>query len=154
MKRGPDNCPKCGRLIRDYDMTGCEEPNGQRWCIEHLPPPPSERADSGHFSAGVAFSGVIAAATAALCTALRPSLVLTVIGIVVVLVYVVVASAWVVEAHELAHSSDHTEGGHPCATPSFLPQSHGATSSNASPRLSCSNGERAGRSTRSSNGRS
>lgn len=33
-----DNCPRCGRLIRDYDMTGREEPNGQRWCVEHRPP--------------------------------------------------------------------------------------------------------------------
>ena len=34
----PDLCPTCGRRITDYDMTGCETPSGQRWCMEHLPP--------------------------------------------------------------------------------------------------------------------
>ena len=32
------NCPRCGRYIRDFDMTGREDSRGQRWCVEHLPP--------------------------------------------------------------------------------------------------------------------
>lgn len=32
---GLDNCPKCGKFIFDYDTTGCEAPDGQRWCIGH-----------------------------------------------------------------------------------------------------------------------
>lgn len=32
-----DNCPECGRAILDYDMTGCEGEDGQRWCVKHLP---------------------------------------------------------------------------------------------------------------------
>lgn len=30
-----DNCPKCGRRIKDTDEVGCEAPDGQRWCIDH-----------------------------------------------------------------------------------------------------------------------
>lgn len=33
----PDNCPVCGRHIFDLDMTGVETPEGQRWCLTHLP---------------------------------------------------------------------------------------------------------------------
>ncbi len=30
-----DDCPACGRRIKDSDETGCEAPDGQRWCINH-----------------------------------------------------------------------------------------------------------------------
>lgn len=33
-----DHCPECGRRITDHDMTGCERDDGQRYCMEHLPP--------------------------------------------------------------------------------------------------------------------
>lgn len=32
-----DLCPECGRKILDFDMTGCEDDSGQRWCVQHLP---------------------------------------------------------------------------------------------------------------------
>jgi hypothetical protein len=32
-----DNCPVCQRRIVDFDMSGCEDDNGQRWCVTHLP---------------------------------------------------------------------------------------------------------------------
>lgn len=31
-----DKCPTCWRWIKDFDMTGCEAPSGQRWCVRHL----------------------------------------------------------------------------------------------------------------------
>lgn len=40
--KGPDRCPICGTHINDHNEdeatgkeTGCEAPDGQRWCIEH-----------------------------------------------------------------------------------------------------------------------
>lgn len=32
-----DHCPVCGRRIYDFDMTGCEGDDAQRWCVAHLP---------------------------------------------------------------------------------------------------------------------
>jgi hypothetical protein len=33
-----DYCPPpCGRRITDDDMSGCETPSGQRYCMIHLP---------------------------------------------------------------------------------------------------------------------
>lgn len=32
-----DHCPKCSRKILDFDMSGCEDDDAQRWCVEHLP---------------------------------------------------------------------------------------------------------------------
>jgi hypothetical protein len=37
MENCPDNCPTCGKRITDVDEGGCEAPNGQRYCIDHLP---------------------------------------------------------------------------------------------------------------------
>lgn len=37
-----DNCPECGRRITDWDMTGCEAPDGQRWCLIHVPAEPTQ----------------------------------------------------------------------------------------------------------------
>lgn len=32
---GPDHCPACGNKISDQSESGCEAPDGQRWCIAH-----------------------------------------------------------------------------------------------------------------------
>lgn len=32
-----DHCPTCGKKITDYDMTGMEAGDGQRWCVDHAP---------------------------------------------------------------------------------------------------------------------
>jgi hypothetical protein len=34
-KQSPDECPTCGKRIKDFDELGCEAPDGQRWCVEH-----------------------------------------------------------------------------------------------------------------------
>jgi hypothetical protein len=30
-----DDCPSCGKRIKDFDELGCEDGSGQRWCVGH-----------------------------------------------------------------------------------------------------------------------
>jgi len=44
---GADNCPTCGRRIKDFDMTGREDESGQRHCVEHPLEREVEHVDDG-----------------------------------------------------------------------------------------------------------
>jgi hypothetical protein len=44
-----DYCGSCGRRITDTDDNGTEDSTGQRWCLDHRPPP--KAAQGGHVGA-------------------------------------------------------------------------------------------------------